>query len=331
MLEVEQLISKQLGENVRFIEPVDGGLLHRMYQIRTDNGHYAVKWINPTVIARPEAMQNYIDSERIADVASSKIPALPALRIQGNALLEHDGDSFLVFHWVEGRTLKAKDVTNHHCRKMGQILADLHGVDFSNLTIEHPSEAAPSMIAWQDYRKQSVLNKMPWAELMDRYADKLQDWNLAALNAHPLLSSNQVISHRDMDLKNVMWKEGQPLIIDWESAGFIHPVQDLLETAMYWSENVDGIPQEDRFLSFLDGYGTIPGVNQVHFEVVLQAIFLGKLSWLEYNLKRAIGMEATDASDREMGETQVFETFDDLQRFNDSIPRLLSWCYQHEK
>lgn len=36
-------------------------------------------------------------------------------------------------------------------------------------------------------------------------------------------SQNQVISHRDLDPKNVMWKNDAPYIIDWEAAGYVNP------------------------------------------------------------------------------------------------------------
>ena len=51
-----------------------------------------------------------------------------------------------------------------------------------------------------------------------------------------MLSTTTVISHRDLDPKNVMWNYNKPVLIDWESAGYINPMQDLIETAIYWSK-----------------------------------------------------------------------------------------------
>ena len=70
----------QLGEIVHVPEKISGGLLHRMYAIKTTKGKYAIKALNPQIILRAEAMQNFINSEEIANIASKSLSALPAKR-----------------------------------------------------------------------------------------------------------------------------------------------------------------------------------------------------------------------------------------------------------
>ena len=41
------------------ISPVPGGFLHRMYKVDTETGSFAVKHLNPNVMKRPDAMNNY--------------------------------------------------------------------------------------------------------------------------------------------------------------------------------------------------------------------------------------------------------------------------------
>lgn len=48
-------------------KPISGGLLHRMYAMETTQGKYAIKALNPQIMLRPVAMQNYINSELISD------------------------------------------------------------------------------------------------------------------------------------------------------------------------------------------------------------------------------------------------------------------------
>jgi hypothetical protein len=66
----------QLGELVGVPEPVSGGFLHKMYAIETTRGKYAIKALNPQIMLRPTAKQNYIKSERIANIVANHIPAL---------------------------------------------------------------------------------------------------------------------------------------------------------------------------------------------------------------------------------------------------------------
>lgn len=59
----------QLGEIVGGPKVITGGLLHKMYAIETTQGKYAIKALNPSIMLRPVAMQNYINSEQIANIA----------------------------------------------------------------------------------------------------------------------------------------------------------------------------------------------------------------------------------------------------------------------
>lgn len=46
-------------------EQVHGGFLHRMYQLKTDKVEYAVKALNPQIMKRETAMNNYIFRKRL--------------------------------------------------------------------------------------------------------------------------------------------------------------------------------------------------------------------------------------------------------------------------
>ncbi len=57
---------------------VPGGLLHRMYRVRTDKGTYAVKVLNPEIMKRPAALKNTVDSEKIAAAFRNMIAVVAA-------------------------------------------------------------------------------------------------------------------------------------------------------------------------------------------------------------------------------------------------------------
>ncbi|WP_060681678.1 hypothetical protein [Virgibacillus halodenitrificans] len=59
-----------------------------MYLIKTTKGKYAMKLLNPEIIKRPDAMTNYINSEKIANLVSNNIPALSANIINGKYVNE---------------------------------------------------------------------------------------------------------------------------------------------------------------------------------------------------------------------------------------------------
>jgi Ser/Thr protein kinase RdoA (MazF antagonist) len=269
-----------LGELVNRPKSISGGLLHRMYAIETTKGKYAVKLLNPNIMIRPTAMQNYINSEKISNFVSNKIPALPAKKINGDFIQKINGQLYLVFNWVEGKSLKQDEIDKSHCEKIGGILANIHKTDFSELGITNERADNGQLIDWDYYSQKGEEEGSEWVEVLLENLDNLKDWNSSVTESSEFLSSNMVISHRDLDPKNVMWTFHNPVLIDWESAGFINPIQDLIETAIYWSKNEKREIHKQRFFSFVSGYKKKYGELHADWRMVLVNGFLGKLGGL---------------------------------------------------
>jgi thiamine kinase-like enzyme len=164
-----------------------------------------------------------------------------------------------------------------------------------------------------------------WVNLLLENIDKLKDWNALTKSSAKLLASDMVISHGDLDPKNVMWNQDNPILIDWESAGFRNPMQDLIETAIYWSENEMGIVDKESFFAFIGGYKRAFGTLQANWRMILANGFLGKLGWLEYNLKRSLWIECTDAGEQQLGTAQVTGTLNSIRRYADMISVIEKW------
>ena len=314
-----------LGNLVGMPEPISGGLLHRIYAVETTQGKYAVKALNPQIMLRPKAMTDIINGERIANVAVNNIPTLPAKIFNGNSVQEIDNQFYLVFDWIEGKRLKPCEVSINNCMKVGAILADIHITDFSNLGIESSYEQSTKLIDWNCYLQKGQESDSEWVKIMLENIDNLCKWDALAKKAARLLESDMVISHRDLDPKNVMWNKDNPIIIDWESAGFVNPMYELVETAVYWSENDDGGVDKERFLAYIGGYKGKKGKLTADWRVVLENGFLGKLGWLEYNLKRSLWIECSDVEEQHMGITQVTETIKAIKSYTKIIHELENW------
>ncbi|MBY6036915.1 phosphotransferase [Fictibacillus nanhaiensis] len=313
-----------LGELVN-TDLISGGLLHRMYAVETTKGKYAIKLLNPQIMLRPTAMRNYINSEKIANCLSDIIPAIPAKIINGNFLKKVDNQFYLVFDWMEGESLKPNQISNVHCGKIGAILAKIHKAECSELSIVNDKFDFSQSTNWNYYLEKGKENRSEWVELLHENLNNLKEWNLTAIRASEFLSSNMVISHRDLDTKNVMWNLDNPVLIDWEAAGYINPMQDLIETAIYWSKNEEGDIDKQKFFSFINGYKKRNGNLQEDWKVVLENGFLGKLGWLEYNLKRSLWIECTEEEEQQMGTMQVTGTINEIRLYADTIPKLLNW------
>jgi hypothetical protein len=90
-LQFEKLCNTlKLGEILVTPEAISGGLLHRMFAIETSKGKYAIKALNPQIMARPTALNNFIRSEIIANIAANSLPAQPAKTIDGKFIQNID-------------------------------------------------------------------------------------------------------------------------------------------------------------------------------------------------------------------------------------------------
>lgn len=301
-----------------------GGHLHRVYAVQTDRGRYAVKALNPQVMSRPPALPAIIESEHVALIAARHVPAAPARVFDGSAVQALEGQYYLVYDWVDGQTLCYGEITPVHCAKMGDTLAVLHKIDFGALChADNPSDKPA--VDWRTYLRLGDEADAAWAAQLREHMSRLESWSLQMEKAAGRLTSDTVVSHCDLEPKNVMWRGGAPVVIDWEAAGRIHPAQDMVETAVYWSKNESGDIDSEKFKAFVGAYQHVSGCVEADWSAVLSMGFSNLSGWLEYSLKRSLMLECCDAEEQRMGTDHVFATINAAQRYFDAVPQLLQW------
>lgn len=326
-LNFEMLCTKySLSQLMHEPEQITGGLLHRMYRLQTDQAVYAVKALNPQIMKRETAMNNYIRSEKVVNKAYQHgINAVPAIVSDGRFMHEVEGQYFLLFPWVHGKALPAGAVDMECCVRIGEVLAKLHQIDFTELKNDQSKESLITSVAnWEALALQGKEEGMEWSGLLLDHLDKLEEWESRVQAAAKRLSNHTIISHRDLDPKNVLWDEQNvPIIIDWEAAGPIHPTLELLDVALYWSTLQSGGVSEAAFCAIIHTYVSQGGEIQADWLDVLHYGFLGKLEWLAYNIRRSLGLESTDDAERELGSREVTGTIMALDGYAGFIPQCM--------
>lgn len=312
-----------LGEIIHPPEPVPGGFLHRMYAVETTRGKYAIKALNPQIMRRPMVVENILNTERIARIAANIVSAIPAKMLEGHIVHEVEKQFYIVFDWVEGESLRLNKIQTTHCKKIGAILADIHAIDFPKMDINNSTDII-HMIDWNFYMQKGFESDAGWSAYLAEHIDTLYTWTDRAIKAARRLSSDMIISHRDLDPKNVLWRDETPYMIDWESAGYINPMHELMETSIYWSINEEGNVDKDKLLAFVQAYNT-EGLTHKDWRTALENGFLSKMEWLEYNIKRSLWIECSDEKEQQMGTSQVMDTIDVITQYANIIPVLERW------
>ena len=122
----ELCIKYALGKIIEEPKLVTGGLMHKMYHVSTDQGEYAIKLLNPDIMKRPEALTNMIHSELVSNALANVIPLIAAKTFQGKNIIEMDGSFFVVFDWLDGKSIFAPDISEYHCEQIGRVLGKIH-------------------------------------------------------------------------------------------------------------------------------------------------------------------------------------------------------------
>jgi thiamine kinase-like enzyme len=121
------------------------------------------------------------------------------------------------------------------------------------------------------------------------------------------LQKNLVFSHCDLDKKNVLWNKNEdPFIIDWESAGYINPVKEMLQFAFDWSIESNDKVNQSVFKQISEVYKSI---NEVDISLVEDGFYSGigdTLEWLKFNLECVIKNNSVD--EFTIAESQIFVT-----------------------
>lgn len=307
---------------------VTGGLLHKMYHVITDKGNYAIKLLNPDIMQREYALKNMISSEEISNNLSTEIPLIVAREFDGKYVIELDDYFFIIYDWMDATSLFGNDIESCHCEEIGKVLGKIHFLDIDISSIKKESNVR-DIFDWNYFLKESQKNNIVWCKVYEENIEKIILWDKNAISSLKALSSNQVISHRDLDPKNVLWKQGKPYIIDWEAAGFINPYQELVEVLNYWTVDSSGEYNKVKLMALLKEYRKLNEISDVDWDAVLCCSFDGMLGWLEYNIKRALGLEGNDSTNIKDGVEQLLSTINELNRYQLRMNSLKGWLNEY--
>lgn len=305
--------------------PVVGGLHHRMWRLETVRGIYAVKQLSAdTDLNDPEIVYRYNTSEAIAEAFAARgIPAVYAVRRGDDYLQVIDDQGYLVHPWYDGAALDLSQISDIHALAVARILARMHRADIAFAGLEeHEFEAHPEETI-VDLVELAAAFGTAHAAALRRELPALLEIVASARVAANVLASHLVISHGDLDQKNVLWSPwGEPALIDWESARRLHPTYEVLLEAFNWS----GIGlrfDRELFRAFVAAYKEAGGVvERDAMEASYRCILGDWVYWLMYNVGRSIDQQ--NADQRRLGSEQVDFALAALTRLRDQGVEALS-------
>jgi len=272
-----------------------GGMMHDTWFLRTDFGDYAIKKINDQNM---QLLENTLLPIHLAESLARKmceknIPTRNALSYGAEYFIIIEDQKWQVLPWIDGESIEDK-ITVSMSKKIGHLLKRIHSINPDFKGIPHSPWFGFSNEYWCSLLSQAEQKKSSWVDVVSDALPKLLHCNQHAKSVKNILTQQCIISHRDLSPSNVVWnKDSQPVLIDWEWGGLIHPELELFITAMYWSLSPEDGVNQPNFDAVIAGYGTNFTVSQD----VLLAGYLGYLlAWLQFNMQRDIQSEQGDST-----------------------------------
>ncbi len=297
--------SLELGKPVSLPIKLHGGLLHMMWRVDTERGSYAIKQLSKNIKLTLEVRKSYEISERVARQFSIRgIPAISGIEKDGKFLVDLENDTFLIYPWVEAIILDRNAVSTLQAVKIGTLLAKMHLLNLHVPEIESPKYDIHSNEEIMTLIENSVEMSLPFANKLQQSSSLLVKWNNEYQQAIHSFTDISVISHADLDQKNVLWDENDnPILIDWESVRALNPTYELLIAALDWSGATSGALNVGLFKAIIAAYKKAGGTIDL---ATLNDNFYGipgnGISWMVYNIRRSFNMEAEE---KELGIEQV--------------------------
>jgi thiamine kinase-like enzyme len=312
-----------LGSPSGSLGQVGGGFHHRMWQLNTNCGSFAIKQLADDLNMQDAATVERINATEITARKFSEhgVPALYSLAIARQHLQLLDGVGYLVYPWTEAVACDKNGIEKKHAVTVAGILARIHRSDIRVPELRDvpalPLTAERVIDLVQLARQRNVRE----SQLLEARLDDLLEAVELQAPALSVLQQDQVVSHGDLDHKNVLWDEsGEPWLIDWESARRLNPTYELLLEALDWG-GITAHFETGPFVTFLEAYLDAGGrIVADEIPAVADAIQGAWVEWLLFNVSRAVGLH--DAHQRAVGLLQVDLSVSTLLRMEKYAPRL---------
>jgi protein-tyrosine phosphatase len=303
---------------------VPGGFHHKMWRVETERGTYAVKELCPAAdLSDEDTIKDYNVSEAIAETfASVGVAAVVALKAADGYLTIVGDQRYLVYPWCDHTALPREQVDARHGLEVARLLAKMHGANIHVAgTKETELEAFP--VERIDELVQRAGECQPLcAKSLSSQRQRLGEIVALYNKAIIELKKELVISHGDLDQKNILWDDrDRPVIIDWEAAGKLNPTCEVIRAALDWS----GAASELRpglFRRMLEAYQDAGGELEVGvMEASLDYIAGEGLIWLLYVF--GLSLEEVDPRQEEIEAEKIELLLPTVLRMTQLKPDLL--------
>jgi Ser/Thr protein kinase RdoA (MazF antagonist) len=307
-----------LGREVVSMEPVPGAWSNRVYRLTTDTGQFAVKqllnpWRDPRWAEWLDEAWRFERAAFLAGVAMPEPVPNPATRhwlgqVEASTARrrgsEPDASALVRVHrWVDGVPMGSGPAEPAVARWAGQVLAMLHGLEMVPADRSlFPQPDTVTADRWPELVELARRHQAPWADRLEAASGTVEGMARLARSARqrPEL---EVMSHGDIDQKNVVLTTRGPVLCDWDVAAPQLPAREVADLALSMADWV----RFDIARTVVRAYFDAGGLDTDIEPADLGPQLMTGLDWIAFNVERAVGTRGARPQDVALGNRLVPE------------------------
>jgi len=228
MNKIAEMIYEHYGLNVSHLAPQQGGWSSLAYKMIAGNRSYFLKMYEKNRASTPKwtALINEYVPVLIwlhhHSILKGKIP-VPLTTKDGHYQCDNEDGIFLLYEYIDGDTIGARDLTDNQAAQLSEIIAELHSYD-EQLPIHAERLKEDFSLPFVRQLKQLLIGRLstvpsdlsevisPYLEKMNELIDEIEKLS-RELPQRPL---RNVWCHTDLHNWNLMQAKEQLILIDWE-------------------------------------------------------------------------------------------------------------------
>lgn len=288
-----------------------GGDVNQNLKIITSTGEYVVKIIDINSLTQSYQVSKDLllfsldFSENIAVyMQKNGIPTITTLNHKQQKMLVEDNFLFMVYPYFHGQAHQASTINTPELKKIAAILAKMHSLNTHNF------QRGQALLKWSKIIEMvlQIMDQKPWnlikqlkvPDAIKTDAEQLEDFlNKIALNLPTSLANakNLLLTHNDLKPKNVLWNtKNTPMIIDWETAGYMPQDADYIDTILAWcvsSQDNKYIFDLDKLESFTCEYKNFCNIPKITDQTI-DIVVMKWIFWLAFCIKKLIAQTTVE-------------------------------------
>jgi aminoglycoside phosphotransferase (APT) family kinase protein len=298
-----------IGGEVTALTPVSGAWSNRVWRLAASGGEFAVKelrnpWQDPAWqqwlaqswefelralragISMPEPIPNPVDDHCLAWVPTVSGDATVPVRVH---------------RWVRGSAPGPGAVGEDLAAWAGRTLATMHRLDVQPRRRElFPATNTDTADQWPTLAAAARQHNASWSGLVEA---ALPAARLAADLATSAAGrpAAEVMSHGDIDQKNLVLTTEGPVLCDWDLALPVVPRRELADVAVSLAAWKDPVIGRAVVGAYRRACGEAGGFRPDD----LGPSLMHGLDWTAFNIQRAIGLRAATAAERQLSDGLV--------------------------